>query len=819
MRQNYEILTFSQSMPMHCSLQRIGQIDPHMHDFFEIVLFLSGTCEVTVENESYTLGANDVIAFNSHTTHALTATDCVLVSVQFDQTLFENTLPEPYRPTFECNSAIQGNLPAFDRVRRLIARLVKNNADARPGYELRDWSLVYELMDALYNDFRLDDSSSQGRRLHRYADRMRHINKIVEERYAQNLSLAELADEVGLSVPYLSRFFKQYYGINYLDYLTQIRLNHAVEALMGTGHTIEQVSAENGFANSHAFVQAFKRQYGMLPSVYRRQMRSEQHQAVRLIPEQHDYIAGLKKYLGDSGTTEEHQPEQAFSCLASCDVQAHGVALAHAWRTIMPGGNARDLLFSDVQDLVRRMQGEIGFGYIYFHGLLSDDMRLCSRTADGSIAMSYAYVDKVLDFVLQQGLKPIVELGFMPEALAKNPRRRFLNDCVSEPQSLSEWGEMITLLAAHLIRRYGADEVTSWLFTPWSTPESSVALFGFSSDEAFYEFYRTTWQALKTVDARLSVGTPNTYYLRGQDNWYLPFVSWCEEHGCPPDFLAFHYYDTVRASESSDAQSLFGFADSMTLSETPDGFADFVREVRRDNHANRCIYLTEWNNTPSQQDWLNDTCFKSCYLTKMVLENMDLLDGYGYWSLTDWMGEAGLPDELFFGGAGLFTKNGIPKPSYYALSLLRQLGDERIGQGEGWYATRKGDTYQVMLYNYRHFSHLYALGERFDMTFTDRYTPFSPERSMDVHLVLRGVAAERYLVREVSVSRDHGSAFDTWVRMGAVELEDPMELENLEARSHPSITRHFATPADGTLELDALIQMLEVRLLLIIPAP
>ena len=168
---------------------------------------------------------------------------------------------------------------------------------------------------------------------------------------------------------------------------------------------------------------------------------------------------------------------------------------------------------------------------------------------------------------------------------------------------------------------------------------------------------------------------------------------------------------------------------------------------------------------------------------------------------------------MFFGGLGLFTANGIPKASYYAFTLLRQLGDTLLGRGDGWFATRDGDSYRIILYNYRHFSHLYAQGERFDMTFTERYTPFSPEQILDVHLRISDVEEGTYMVTETAVSRTSGSAFDQWAAMGAVELDDPAELDTLAARSVPAISKYTVTAADGVLHLDAMLDMLEVRLI------
>lgn len=819
MRQRYEILEFNSRMPVRCTMQHIGNVELHLHDFFEIIFILSGQCRVFIDGQMSALGPEDIVAINGHTPHELHSADCVMISVQFEQSLFEQTLPAPQHPDFFCNSVQQGDSAAFGSIRRLVARLVKNNADRQPGFELRNWSLIYELMDVMYNNFRADSGGPQAARNYRYAARIARITAIINAHYAENFTLSQLADQVHLSAPYLSKFFDQHFGMSFLAYLTQLRLGHAVDALERSNGTIEAISAESGFSNSHAFVQAFKKEYGVLPSVYRRQFRMEkQAEAAGPVPvvEQHDYMAGLKKYL--DAVPVETKPEQVISCTARCSVKAGLQTLRHTWRAVAGVGSARDLLFAGVQDMIRRMQRDIGFSYIKFGGIFSDELRVYSRNANGEAVFNFTYVDKVFDFLLSVGLRPLLQLGFMPRLLAKEPGRFLFNDLVSEPKRNEDWAALVTALIRHLLSRYGKAELEHWLFSVWQQPDTPHSIYGFSSDAAFYAFYRVTWQAVKDCCPTLRVGTPPTFYIARPEyvNWYRPFLAWCREHGCMPDFLNFNFYDTS-LSDSGSGQELFGFVWSMTLGEDPNGLNRFVTqvlsEVRQEQTVRLPIYLSEWNNSPSQQDWLNDTCYKSCYIIKNILENYDRIDGFGYWSLTDWMGEAPLPGELFFGGLGLFTVNGLPKASYYAFTLLRRLGDTLIGKGDGWFATRQGDSYRVLLYNYRHFSHLYAQGERFDMTFTDRYTPFSPEQSLDVHLSLTDVESGEYLVRETVINRRSGSAFDQWVAMGALELDRPEEYENLASRSMPERRKYRAGVPRHTLELDAMLDMLEVRLL------
>ena len=815
MSQRYELLSFTPRMPVHCSMQEVQFIERHLHDYFEIDMILEGRCQALVGEQSFSLEPEDVLTVDGHVPHSFQSGGCMMICVQFDQALFERTLPAPHRPRFRCNSSQQGNSAAFDAIRRLIARLVKNNADRQTGYELRNWALVYDLMDILYNNFRADIGASQ--QAQRYADRVAQLSSIVAERYRENFTLTELAEQVHLSAPYLSKFFDRQFGMTFLSYLTQVRLGHAIEELLRTDHTIETVSANSGFPNSHAFVQAFKKAYGALPSVYRRQNRSVDIAAVSqpVLP-QYDHMACLKKYL--QGASIEAVEVSAVSCYIRCDAGVSSQRLRHTWRELTTIHSASALLLHDVQQMLSKLQHDIRFSYIKFNGIFSDEMRLYSTDALGNPVYSFAYVDKVFDFLREIGLRPFVHLSFMPEQLAKNPQKRLFGYLVSEPNDLNRWAGLVEALVRHLIDRYGLREVQQWRFCAWTQPDTPSSMYGFSSDQAFYDFYRCTYRTVKGCDGAIPFGMPPIFYLPDseRENWYIPFLTWCQENNCEPDFLNFHYYDTSIATEALGGRKTFGFVASMTLRDTRDGLQRFIAQVQADRTRlapEKPIYLTEWNNTPSQQDLLNDTCFKSCYITKEILENYDALDSFGYWSLTDWMGEAPQPRELFFGGLGLFTASGIPKASYYVFLLLRRLGDTLIGQGEGWFAAKSETGYQFILYNYRHYSHLYAMGERFDMTFTDRYTPFSPEQTLDVHLSLSGLPDGLYTVRETILNRHSGSAFDQWLEMGALELETEDEVTELVARSRPQSRKYLLQTQQGTLELDAMLDMLEVRLL------
>lgn len=490
----------------------------------------------------------------------------------------------------------------------------------------------------------------------------------------------------------------------------------------------------------------------------------------------------------------------------------------------MTVGRTSDILISDVQEMIAQIQQMIGFEFIKLNGIFSDELHVYNESYNGTPIYSFTYIDKILDFVKLHHLKPYIQLSYMPEKLAKYPNKRLFGANVSQPQSIDAWCRLVHQFLVHITKRYGLETVKCWKFSLWNQPDTTTDLFGFAKEKDFFLFYKATYQCIKGFCQDIEFCFPPTYYIVSEEhtNWYLHFLDWCKSNDCLPDCLSFTYYDTRLLSSKNYSKESFGFVYTMSLLENPDGLKDFVMQVLRERRQlglkNIPIYLSEWNNTPSQQDLLNDTCFKSCYIVKNILENYDRLESFTYQALTDLMSDGPLPDKLFFGGLGLFTVNQIPKASFHAFLLLNKLGKNFLGRGDGYFITMENKSYQIMLYNYEHFTYLYANGERFDMTETDRYTVFANSDPINIRLTLSNIPAGSYKISETYVNRKHGSSFDQWVSMGALEPTSLEEYDLLKKASVPGFHQSLTeVSTDGILKLDAQLELLEIRLIQISP--
>lgn len=203
---------------------------------------------------------------------------------------------------------------------------------------------------------------------------------------------------------------------------------------------------------------------------------------------------------------------------------------------------------------------------------------------------------------------------------------------------------------------------------------------------------------------------------------------------------------------------------------------------------------------------------------KNILDNYDRLSSYGFWSLTDLMSDAPVPELPFFGGGGLFTRKGIPKASYFAFFLLAKLGSALVERGDGYFMTEENGTYQILMYNYQHFSTLYANGEKFDMTRTNRYTVFANKEPKILHVRIENLPQGAWRIRETYINRDTGSVFDAWVRSGSPDIlteDEELYLRNAAAPGY--CERIAAATEDGVLCFDEKLELLEIRLAVVEP--
>lgn len=344
-----------------------------------------------------------------------------------------------------------------------------------------------------------------------------------------------------------------------------------------------------------------------------------------------------------------------------CDLSAPSQPLRHPWRHCVGSCHAPTALRADWQQQLARAHRELGFRHVRFHGLLCDDMGtlICQ---DDQFLFSFFNIDRVFDFLLSIGMKPLVELSFMPGTLSSDGNSVFhYRANVTPPKRMEDWTLLMTRLVGHWVDRYGIDEVAQWPLEVWNEP--NLVMFWTGGQARYFELYRATWQALKAISPRLQVGGPAT----AANGWLPEFNAFCDANDCAPDFISTHYYPT----------DSFGEIGADTVTQLEHASVDVMREralEARTAAGAKPLYYTEWNITSNPRDPMHDGPFCAALAAKFLLGVDDVVDCFSWWVFSDIFEENYFPSVPFHGGFGLLNLYGVAKPVYRGFELVNQLG-------------------------------------------------------------------------------------------------------------------------------------------------
>jgi xylan 1,4-beta-xylosidase len=362
----------------------------------------------------------------------------------------------------------------------------------------------------------------------------------------------------------------------------------------------------------------------------------------------------------------------------SVDVNKVKGELSQSYLYCVGAGRANEGLRADWQAQLKEVQEKIGFKYIRFHGIFADDMGVYFEDKAGKSIYNWQYIDKLYDFLQSVNIKPIVELSFMPSALASEDKTVFWwKGNVTPPKDYAKWNALITAFVKHLEERYGKEEVKTWLFEVWNEPnhpsffKPNTVEFPNKID-AYMKLYSETAKAIKLVSKDYKVGGPAT----SGTAWVSDFIKLCVENSYPVDFVTTHAYGVKgNGLDEFGTQKLILLPD---LNVLPSRVAKSKNDIARSPSPNLPLHFTEWNTSYSPLDLIHDTYFNAPYILNVLKKTDKDATSMSYWTFTDIFEETGPPHTPFHGGFGLINLQDIKKPSYYAYEFLGGLGNKEL---------------------------------------------------------------------------------------------------------------------------------------------
>ncbi len=447
------------------------------------------------------------------------------------------------------------------------------------------------------------------------------------------------------------------------------------------------------------------------------------------------------------------------------------------------------LIRSDSQAQLKVVTEELGFRYIRFHAIFHDVLGTI-KVENGKTVYDWTKIDQLYDDLLARRIKPFVELGFTPQALATSSNSIFYwHGNTSHPKP-GGWRNLIAEFTRHLEQRYGRDEVRTWFFEVWNEPNLSGFWEG-GDQKAYFELYDLTAKTIKSIDPKLRVGGPATAGAA----WVPEFLAHMKQSGAPVDFVSTHTYGVLGGFLDENGKS------DTKLDPSPDAIVDDVRRVREQISASPFpklpLYFTEWSTSYTPRDSVHDSYISAPYILAKLKATQGLVQGMSYWTYTDLFEEPGPPTAPFQGGFGLLNPEGIRKPAYFAYKYLHVLNGDSVAtsDSQAMVSTKDGNICAVV-WDF----------EQPDQKVSNRsfYTkvlpnhPAEPVRLQVTHLA----AGARYRLRLYRTGYHANDAYTAYLEMGAPKQLTAEQIAHLNdlTRDLPETDKVVEAGPNGSLE-------------------
>ena len=422
-----------------------------------------------------------------------------------------------------------------------------------------------------------------------------------------------------------------------------------------------------------------------------------------------------------------------------------------------------------------------------------------TEDAAGRPKYDWTIVDRIIDTYLERKMKPLVEIGFMPEALSTHPEpyRHFwkpgdnYNDIYTgwsyPPKDYAKWGELVYQWVRHSVQKYGRKEVESWYWEVWNEPDIS---YWHGTPEEYMKLYDFAADGLKRALPTARIGGPHVTGPNGARTQQIlrNFIEHClrgvnyatGKTGSPLDYVGFHAKgaprvmgDHVRMGVSNQLQAISNgcaiVASFPELRNTP--------IVIGESDPEGCAACSS-RVTPSNA-YRNGTVYSS-YTAEQIARTYQLADLHkvNLMGSVTWAFE--FEGQPYFDGFRSLATNGVDKPVLNVFRMLGQMGGNRIAVESTGGLTLEA----VRDRGVREAADISALASRSDRALAVLVWSYHdedlPAPGAELELSLEGVPDGRPTLAHYRIDRDHSNAYEAWKKMGSPQQPTPGQYAELE---------------------------------------
>ncbi|MEK6190181.1 MAG: helix-turn-helix domain-containing protein [Carnobacterium alterfunditum] len=738
-------------------MENVRYSAPQRYYGTRILFVIRGSATISFGGRNYEMEESDILVVNRTNNYSVMGSeDNCIISLSISSQFFVAHYKEYFHYNFVCFSKEldTGREGVIAQLGHLVAEIMIADSRKEEGNSLEIRSNLYQIMLMMTRFFKKEAPHWKG--VDTSDERIARIIQLIEQRYAEPLTLSELAEYENLSSSYLSRYFKQMTGMGFLNYLNRVRIKHSLDDLLYTSDNLFQIAMKNGFSTAKNYTVVFKTVYQQTPAQYRKEHQHEQleqHEALinkveaKTVLDSPTILDRLASYLDvgidQSYTIDEDHLEERRITLNSNEGQE-----LKREKHIVFIGELKELLNENVKkQLVLAKQqlrvDFVGIQKIFEETILSTE----SELAEVSVSLPiYTNTDIVLQFLKEQGIYLFLKLDYKQ---------------ISQNEDF--YIKKIDQFIQHALQVFGRDFVEKWQILFYSKEGNSV------TSTELERIYLKVWQVIKHKSKKMKVGT---FFPFDEKQEQLPEnQQWQIKHADKIEFIG---YET-------DQNEVINFND-INVEE----FAKSHRYIRdktkktklfmSQHQMDRPMFLINWNILTGNTRYINGTFFRGALILKKILELEGEVEGIGFWinnEIHERMQDCSnnLVDSL-----DLFHFFNEKHPTFYTMRFKERLRGTVAARGTDYIMTENEDGYQLIIFNERQFSPRYSIDEL-----------FVKNRSKELHIYLTGIKPGNYQIRTLKFDRDNGGLYPKWWNLNSKYGIDHELMDHIVQSISPSL--------------------------------
>lgn len=769
-----------------------------------LLYVIKGEAEISIDREAYSARMDDILLINNNKSYAIRSRtpEMLIAEISLNYTEICRKM-KGNRVFFLLNTVVNPNTD-YKKIRGVIIQLLDVYYEDNQEDSFLFSSLINLLLHRLRDQY--SESSIESKNIAFFASknsREEGLIKYIANNYINPMTLSEVAEYFYVTPTYLSRYFKKTFGVSFTEYINETRLASATEELIHTKNSISKIANNNGFVSSSAFNRFFKNKYKMSPTEYREQKANE---ITAPTPESQEKEIEKSSVVKDF--LERHKKSQAEGAfdkakLFSVDVQNFS-ELKTPWKKVMNIGNAESLLESDVRNQVLFLCKELGFSHVRILNIIK--LSTFKSSKENKYKVNFDRLDRVLDFLVENRIKPYIEMNNKPEQLIASNKELLTSDknelIFDTPD---EYMEYMKLFINHVVNRYSIDEVQSWYFEFWQDPKFKIN----QADGIYYSIFERAYQLLKQKSKKIQVGGAG--FILGYENYsYVKALAYWQKRDIHPDFLSFYCYRYIMVEENGTLigrTSLDEYFLTNQLRIVREGLSKIDFEVKK-------IHISEWNFTISNRNCINDSCSQAAYIVKTCLDSIDSQNILAYWHGTDLHSEHYDTGGLIYGDSGLLTKDSINKPSFYGFNFLNQLHSHLLGKSDNCIVTSsEGGEIVIVCHNFKRLTHKYLIKKEDEIKIDEQDVLYEELNELQLPIEIRNVEKGEYSLKRKRINNQYGSVQDIWRQMDFSKRLSRDELEYIKNMTVPYTELKKIIVDNASLNLNIDLQPHEITVL------